>query len=106
ALDSKIASLSNVIMRDWLREELGFQGLIISDDFSMFAAGSLASEEAAIHSIIAGADMVLVWPPDIRKTHRAFVSALSDGKLPRERLVESAARIIREKIKMGLVDES
>ncbi|MDR2952436.1 MAG: hypothetical protein LBU82_04255, partial [Treponema sp.] len=39
ALDSKIASLSNVIMRDWLREELGFQGLIISDDFSMFAAG-------------------------------------------------------------------
>jgi beta-N-acetylhexosaminidase len=111
AMDGKIASLSNVIMENWLRSELGFKGIIICDDFSMAAAGgrsakeSFTTEEAAVLSIAAGADMVLVWPPDIRRTHRALVSALEDGRLPRERLLEAAGRVIYEKIKMGLVNE-
>jgi beta-N-acetylhexosaminidase len=111
AMDVKIASLSNVIMENWLRGELGFKGIIICDDFSMAAASgrstkeSFTTEEAAIQSIAAGADMVLVWPPDIRRTHRALVSALEDGRLSRERLLESTGRVIYEKIKMGLVTE-
>jgi beta-N-acetylhexosaminidase len=111
AIDNKIASLSNVIMGNWLRGELGFKGIIISDDFSMAAAGgrsakeSFTTEEAAVLSLAAGADMVLVWPPDIMRTHRAIVSAIENGRLPRERLFEAAARVIYEKIKMGLVTE-
>jgi beta-N-acetylhexosaminidase len=111
ALDGKIASLSNVIIENWLRGELGFKGIIICDDFSMAAASgrsakeSITTEEAAVLSIAAGADMVLVWPPDIRRTHKALVSALENGRLPRERLLESAKRVIYEKIKMGLVRE-
>jgi beta-N-acetylhexosaminidase len=110
AMDGKIASLSNVIMENWLRGELGFKGIIICDDFSMAAAGgsakeSFTTEEAAVMSIAAGADMVLVWPPDIRRTHRALVTALEDGRLPRERLLEAAGRVIYEKIKMRLVKE-
>jgi beta-N-acetylhexosaminidase len=110
-MDSKIASLSNVIMENWLRGELGFKGIIICDDFSMAAAvgrsarESFTTEEAAVLSIAAGADMVLVWPPDIRRTHRALVSALEDGRLPRKRLLEATERVIYEKIKMGLVRE-
>ncbi|MDR1575781.1 MAG: glycoside hydrolase family 3 protein [Treponema sp.] len=115
----RIASLSAPVMDGWLRNELGFEGIIISDDFSMAAAGTftaaadraagtglpLSPEAAAVLSLAAGADMVLVWPPDIRRTHRAIRAALSDGALSRERLREAAARIIFEKIRMGLLDE-
>jgi beta-N-acetylhexosaminidase len=107
AVDSEnIASLSPAVMGDWLRGELGFDGLIICDDFSMSAAGGrgLKPEMAAVRSLAAGADMVLVWPPDLRRTHRAILAALNDGRLPRERLREAAGRIIFEKIRMGLIN--
>ena len=106
ALDSgNIASLSSNVMEIWLRQELGFKGIIICDDFSMAAANNIigSQETAAVKSLAAGADMVMAWPPDIKKTHRAILSALEDGRLSRERLLEAAQRIIFEKLRMGLV---
>jgi beta-N-acetylhexosaminidase len=103
AIDGKIASLSPVVMQNWLRGELGFDGIIISDDFVMASAESSSPEEAAILSIAAGADMVLVWPPDLKRTHEAFISALEDGRLSRERLLDAVSRIIYEKLRMGLM---
>jgi beta-N-acetylhexosaminidase len=110
SMDSEISSLSPLIMRDWLRGDLGFNGIIICDDFSMKAARNqrekgviLSSEEAIIRSLAAGSDMVLVWPADIRRTHRAILSAITDGNLSRGRLQEAARRIIYKKLKMGLV---
>jgi beta-N-acetylhexosaminidase len=125
ALDNKIASLSPAIMGVWLRQEMGFEGIIVSDDFSMASARGpafarspasasstaiagksedhLRPETAAVLSLAAGADMVLVWPPDLRRTHRAIMTALKDGTLSRERLEEAAERIIFEKIRMGIV---
>jgi beta-N-acetylhexosaminidase len=113
-----IASLSSPIMNDWLRHELGFDGIIICDDFSMasargpaFARGPASEkgtdrinpEIAAVLSLAAGADMVLVWPPDLRRTHRAILTALDDNTLSRERLREAAERIIFEKMRMGII---
>jgi len=49
--------------------------------------------------------MVLVWPSDLRRTHEAFMSALEDGSLPREKLLNAASRIIYEKLSMGLINE-
>jgi len=63
------------------------------------ASGRMRPEDAAVQSLIAGADIVLVWPPDLRRTHRAIQAALADGRLSRQRLEESAARIIYYKIK-------
>jgi len=103
-----IASLSPAVMGEWLRQELGFKGIIISDDFSMGAAmgsGRMKPEDAAVQSLIAGADMVLVWPPDLRRTHRAIQAALADGRLSRQRLEESAGRIIYEKV-LGLLNKT
>jgi beta-N-acetylhexosaminidase len=104
ALDDKIASLSSVIMNGWLRNILWFTGIIICDDFSMAAAGDIHPEEAAVRSVIAGADMILVWPPDLRRTHRAFIEAVYDGRLKYERLHEAASRVIYEKLRMGLME--
>ncbi|MDR1177792.1 MAG: glycoside hydrolase family 3 protein [Spirochaetaceae bacterium] len=101
------ASLSPAVMRSWIREELGFEGIILTDDFSMKAVRSLfpSTGEASVAALNAGADMVMVWPPDILKTHRAFLAALAEGRLSRERLEEASARIIREKLRYGLLDE-
>jgi len=100
-IDSKIASLSDAVMQNWLRDELGFKGLIICDDFSMAAAGSVMPNEAAVLSLAAGADMVIVWPPDILRTHRTILAALKDGRLSRDRLRNAAQRVIYEKLRMG-----
>jgi beta-N-acetylhexosaminidase len=114
AWDSKIASLSPAVMGTWLRDELGYEGIIICDDFSMAAAktstltssiGSLKPETAAVLSLAAGTDMVLVWPPDLRRTHQAIIAALNEGSLHRERLQEAATRIIYEKIQMEIINE-
>jgi beta-N-acetylhexosaminidase len=104
SLDSKIASLSSAVMEDWLRGEIGFNGLIITDDFTMTAAGNQNPETAAVMSIAAGADMILVWPQYLRAMQRAFTAALENGDLPRERLEEAATRVIYQKILLGLID--
>jgi beta-N-acetylhexosaminidase len=107
-----IASLSSSVMNDWLRHELDFNGIIICDDFSMASARGPASasntdpikpEIAAVLSLAAGADMVLVWPPDLRRTHRAILTAIGNEGLSRERLREAAERIIFEKLSMGII---
>ena len=104
ALDSEIASLSPVVMRNWLREGLEFEGIIISDDFIMAAAGGIAPELAAVKSLAAGSDMILVWPRDLKKTHTAVIEALRNGTLSRERLADAAFRIIYQKLKTGITD--
>jgi len=103
SIDNKIASLSQIVMRNWLRDELGFDGIIISDDFTMAAATASSPEEAAVLSVAEGADMVLVWPPDLARTHAAFVAALEDGRLSRERAEDAAARIVYEKLRLGIM---
>jgi beta-N-acetylhexosaminidase len=104
AVDDKIASLSPVVMEKWLKEDLAFDGIIVSDDFTMAAAGNISPEEAAVLSVAAGADMILVWSPHLPKTHQAFIAALKDGRLSRDRLLDAAQRVIYEKLKMGLID--
>jgi beta-N-acetylhexosaminidase len=102
----EIASLSAALIGDWLRGELGFTGLVIADDFSMAAAAAsgLSPEAAAVKSLAAGTDLVIVWPGNIRRTHRAILAAVQRGELSRERLREAAARLIDEKIRLGVLD--
>ncbi|MDR2094013.1 MAG: glycoside hydrolase family 3 protein [Treponema sp.] len=100
------ASLSPFVIRDWLRGELGFEGIGLGDDFSMpaIALSGMDTEEAAVAALEAGLDMVMVWPKDIVSVHRAIVRALDSGGLSRERLREAAARILCEKLRFGLVE--
>jgi beta-N-acetylhexosaminidase len=104
-----IASLSSPIMNDWLRHELGFSGIIICDDFSMNSAKNVARiwrpEILVVQSLAAGADMVLVWPPYLRRTHREILAGIDDSRLSHERLREAAERIIFEKLRIGLIKE-
>jgi beta-N-acetylhexosaminidase len=106
ALDRwNIASLSPRIIEGWIRDELGFSGIVIADDFAMegASAGEILPHEAAVRSLCSGADMVMVWPGNIAGIHRAIREALHTGLLPRRRLEEAVCRIVREKLRRGLV---
>jgi beta-N-acetylhexosaminidase len=100
------ASRSRPVVSVWLRENLGFRGIVLGDDFSMGAisAAGLREEEAVIEALNAGVDMVMTWPRSLGRVHRAILRALRDGRLTRKRLEEAAARIIYEKIRYGLME--
>lgn len=92
------ATLSRPILTGLLREELGFDGLVVTDCLEMRGiADHWSPEEAAVLAIDAGADMLLVC--HTRETqarmHAALCEAVRTGRLTEERLERSAARIGR-----------
>jgi beta-N-acetylhexosaminidase len=90
------ATFSRLIVRDYLRGEVGFRGVIVSDDLEMGAIGELCPVgEATVHAAAAGHDLLLVChtEPAQRAAHAALLAAARDGSLPRRELEESAARV-------------
>ena len=76
---------------DFLRDDLGFEGLAITDSLGMGAA--LSRDFPAIRALEAGADLLLM-PVDTAKTHRLVVDAIESGRVPRERVEEAAGRVV------------
>lgn len=102
--DKLPADLSSVVVTDWLREKLGFEGIVITDSQAMGAiANNYTSGEAAIKSIEAGVDIILM-PNDLRAAVDDVEAAVKSGKLSEERIDESVIRILEKKNEMGLLD--
>ncbi|MDR2796628.1 MAG: glycoside hydrolase family 3 protein [Spirochaetaceae bacterium] len=94
------ASLSQVVMGEKLRGELRLNGIILADDFSMGAvSGGYDTAEKSVAALAAGADMVMAWPRNLVSIHDAILAALAGGRLPRARLEDAAARVVREKLR-------
>ena len=88
------ATLSAPVLTGLLRERLGFEGLIITDALEMGAVTQGAGPgEAAVRAVEAGAD-VLLMPSDPRAAASALAQAVESGRLSRDRLLDSAARMI------------
>jgi beta-N-acetylhexosaminidase len=96
------ASLSRAVIGSWLRDGIGFRGLVLADDFSMGAV-TRAPEDAAVEALNAGVDMLMAWPSNIDSVHAAILAALEEGRLGRGRLEDAAARIIYEKLRLGIL---
>jgi len=96
------ATLSPAILTKLLREELGFKGLVVTDALEMagvtkgFNAG-----EAAVRALEAGADALLMTP-DPDAALKAVLAAVASGRLQRERIEESVARLLAAKERVGL----
>jgi beta-N-acetylhexosaminidase len=91
------ATLSRKILQGLLRERLGYQGVIITDSLTMEGILVDSIEEVAIRAVLAGADLLLLGEPNtveqVLRIHRALVRAVEEGRIPRERIDESVARI-------------
>jgi len=90
------ATFSRLIVEDYLRGELGFRGVIVSDDLEMGAVSEACPiGEAAERTAAAGHDLLLVChtEPAQRAAAAALVDAHRSGRLPRHALELSAARV-------------
>ena len=95
-----IATFSCKIVQGLLRDELGFNGLIITDALVMGGVGKLSSAEMAIKAIQAGVDMLLM-PPDAIATVQAIYSAVTEGIISEARIEQSFTRIMQAKHKLN-----
>ena len=96
-----IATQSYAIISGLLREQLGFSGIVMSDDFRMNALTSQADAgEAAVTFINAGGDLILCGavPEKQRAIMDALAAAAADGTLPESRIDESVYRILEKKL--------
>lgn len=101
------ATLSKAILTDLLRKEMGFKGVVTTDDITM---GGIVERyevhEACVKSINAGADLVLLRDesPLIDEVFEGIVAAVKKGDLTEERLNEAIGRTLSVKYDYGLFD--
>jgi beta-N-acetylhexosaminidase len=97
------ATLSEPILTDLLRDEMGFEGLIITDSLDMAGADVLPPEEVPVEAFKAGAD-ILLNPPDVELAYNSMVNAVEDGEISMDRVNESVFRILQAKMDKGYFD--
>lgn len=101
--DNLPGDLSHVVVTDWLKNELGFDGIAVTDSHAMGAISNVyTSGEAAVLAIEAGIDMVLM-PYSLTEAVAGVEQAVESGRLSEERINESVLRILEKKDEMGLI---
>ena len=100
------ASLSSEVVTDLLRDELGYQGVAITDDLAAPAVEIAASvPDAAVEALRAGADMLMISGPleDQEAAYAAVLAAARRGRIPGTRLNQAVGRILAAKEDYGLL---
>ncbi|MFW6065196.1 MAG: glycoside hydrolase family 3 N-terminal domain-containing protein [Planctomycetota bacterium] len=108
ALDDsqEVSTLSKPIVTGVLREELGFDGVIVTDSFTM---GGLVARyevaEAAVRAIEAGVDVILLKDENALRgeVYDALLQAVESGRISESRVDESVRRVLRTKDQYGLL---
>ena len=99
------SSLSKAIITDWLRKDMGYNGVVVTDDMDM---GALAKHytfgDMAVRSILAGSDILLVCHEyeHMQEAYNGLMKAVKDGRISKERLDESVKRILLMKMSRGM----
>ena len=95
------ATLSYAIMTDLLRQQMGFEGVVVSDSMSMWAiARNFPGELSVPMSVQAGNELVLADDPEA--THAILLAAVKDGRVTPKRLDEAVGRVLALKQWLGL----
>lgn len=103
-LDPNIpSSLSRKIITDILRKQIGYTGVVITDDLEMGAvANHYSFADMAVQSILAGSDILLVCHEyeHMQEAYNGVLKAVKEGKISQQRLNESVKRVLMLKQQM------
>ena len=102
------SSLSQKVVTGLLREEMGFDGVVCTDDLTMGAvSNTYGMGEAAVLAVEAGCDLLLVChgADNLTAARDALLEAADSGRLSPERLDESVKRILSLKAEYGLTND-
>jgi beta-N-acetylhexosaminidase len=100
------ATMSHKILTGVLRDELGFDGLIVTDALDMGGAtATYPPDVAPVQALLAGADQLLI-PPKMDTAYGAVLAAVRNGQISQQRLDESVYRILLHKFRHGLFADS
>ena len=95
------ASLSPAV-HEVLRETLGFDGIVITDDLAMDAVKQYANGEAAVLAVLAGNDMLIT--SDYQNDIPAVLAAVADGRIAEREIDAHVLRILRYKQAQGWIE--
>lgn len=101
--DDTPASLSGEIVTGFLRKELGFEGLCITDALQMGAITTYCSNEYAVIAAVEAGNDILLMPEDFYAAYDALLNAVLEGRIPEDRIDESVLRILRCKAEYGIL---
>ncbi len=103
-----VVTLSPIVIQKMLREDLGFDGIVVTDSMSMGSILNIAPiGEASVQAVLAGCDIILQVSrsvDDIVTRMEAVQEAVESGRIPVARIDESVRRILRAKAKYGLFE--
>jgi beta-N-acetylhexosaminidase len=99
-------TLSKAVMTDLIRNTLGFQGLVVTDDLEMGALKSVGEATAGLRAFEAGADYLLFRFDEAAQLegHRLITDAVRSGTVPTARLDQSVRRVVDAKRRFGILD--
>ena len=99
--DGLPASLSKELITDKLRNELGYEGIVITDSLAMKAiVKNYGSAESTLMALEAGVD-ILLMPEDYVASFEAILKAVETGRISEQRIDESVLKILRKKAEFG-----
>ncbi len=99
--DNTPASLSQKMVTEILRGQMGYNGIVITDGMNMGAiTSSYTSDQAAVMAIPAGVDIILM-PQDYKTAYDAVIAAVGNGTISEARINESVVRIVKVKLQMN-----
>lgn len=100
--DDRPASLSSSIIDGLLRQELGFDGVVVTDALNMEAiTDHFTAAEAAVQALEAGADLLLM-PEDFQAAADGVLHAIDTGSIPQETVTDSVVRVLAMKYEYGI----
>jgi beta-N-acetylhexosaminidase len=96
------ASVEGKLVTGWLKDKLGFKGVVTSDDLWYdHVAARFGAEEVAIKAFEAGHDVILK-PKDPVATIAALAAAVRSGRIPESRVDEAVRKVLTLKARLGL----
>ena len=101
AFDAEFPASLSPEMHRVLREDLGFEGVIVTDDLGMGAVAEYTDGRVAVQAVIAGNDLLIT--KEYETQYQEVLTAVNDGVITEQRIEESVYRILRMKVSMGLL---